>query len=148
MKPQTTPASPLNFSRYEVGPNKRLTRRWKILCEMECIVPWEKLHAVIAPKYPISGRVGRQPIGLERMLRMYLLQQWFVLSDEALEDALYDSQSMREFVGINLSRETVPDSTTLLKFKHLLERHDSRRTCLNVSTPTFENTSYYCAKGR
>jgi IS5 family transposase len=88
---------------------------------MERVVPWERLRAVIEPLYPSAGRVGRQPIGVPRMLRMYCLQQWFGLSDEGLEDAIYDSQAMREFVGIDLAREAVPDATTLLKFRRLLE---------------------------
>ena len=100
-----------------------MTRREKFLGEMERVVPWERLEALIEPKYPTSGRVGRQPIGVPRMLRMYFLQQWFGLADEAVEDAIYDSQSMRDFVGIDLSREAVPDATTLLKFRRLLEEH-------------------------
>jgi IS5 family transposase len=90
---------------------------------MEQVVPWERLCAVIEPHYP-QGRRGRPPIGIERMLRIYFLQQWYALADEALEDALYDSQAMRTFAGIDLSVEAVPDATTLLKFRHLLERHD------------------------
>jgi IS5 family transposase len=78
------------------------------------------LIAVIEPLYPTSGRVGRQPMGVPKMLRMYLLQQWYGLADEALEDAIYDSQALRDFVGIDLSRESVPDATTLLKFRRLL----------------------------
>ncbi len=78
------------------------------------------LIAVIEPLYPTSGRVGRQPMGVSKMLRMYLLQQWYGLADEALEDAIYDSQALRDFVGIDLSRESVPDATTLLKFRRLL----------------------------
>jgi transposase, IS5 family len=91
---------------------------------MERIVPWSRLIAVIEPLYPKSGRVGRPPIGVAKMLRMYCLQQWYGLADEALEDALYDSQALRDFVGIDLSRESVPDTTTLLKFRRLLEDHD------------------------
>ena len=83
-----------------------------------------RLIALIEPHYPRSGRVGRPPIGVPRMLRMYFLQQWYSMSDEALEDALYDSQAMREFVGIDLAREQVPDATTLLKFRRLLEQHE------------------------
>src|SRR4030095_16305247 len=86
--------------------------------------PWAGLFALIEPHYPSSGRVGRPPIGVARMLRMYFLQQWYSLSDEGLEDALYDSQAMREFVGIDLAREQVPDATTLLKFRRLLEQHE------------------------
>jgi IS5 family transposase len=90
-------------------------------------VPWPKLIAVIEPLYPKSGRVGRQPIGVPKMLRMYCLQQWYGLADEALEDALYDSQALRDFVGIDLSHESVPDATTLLKFRRLLQANDLTR---------------------
>jgi transposase, IS5 family len=88
------------------------------------VVPWARLGALIEPHYPKSGKVGRPPIGVPRMLRMYFLQQWYTLADEALEDALYDSRAMSEFVGIELGRENVPDATTLLKFRRLLEQHD------------------------
>lgn len=106
---------------------KKRTRREKFLAEMERIVPWARLIAVIEPLYPKSGRVGRQPIGVPKMLRMYCLQQWYGLADEALEDALYDSQALRDFVGIDLSRESVPDATTLLKFRRLLQDSDLTR---------------------
>jgi len=113
----------LSFASYEYAQKKRVTRREKFLGEMEQVVPWARLVALIEPKYPTDGRVGRQPIGVPRMLRMYFLQQWFGLADEAVEDAIYDSQAMREFVGIDLARESVPDATTLLKFRRLLEDH-------------------------
>ena len=87
------------------------------------MVPWARLEALIEPHYPKSGKVGRPPIGVARMLRMYCLL-WCTLADEALEDALYDSHAMREFVGIDLSRQDVPDATTLLKFRRLLEQHE------------------------
>jgi IS5 family transposase len=90
---------------------------------MEQVVPWARLEALIEPHYPTSGRVGRPPIGVARMLRMYLLQQWFGLADEALEDALYDSRSMSSFVGIDLAREVVPDATTMVRFRRLLDQH-------------------------
>src|SRR5665213_481714 len=112
-----------SFASAEYAMKKR-TRREKFLGEMERIVPWARLIAVIEPLYPTSGRVGRQPIGASRMLRMYCLQQWYGLADEALEDALYDSQALRDFVGVDLSRESVPDATTLLKFRHLLQHND------------------------
>jgi IS5 family transposase len=83
---------------------------------------------VIEPLYPKSGRVGRPPIGVPKMLRMYSLQQWYGLADEALEDALYDSQALRDFVGIDLLRESVPDATTLLKFRRLLQANDLTRS--------------------
>ena len=123
MKHRLPPSKQLSFASYEFAQKKRVTRREKFLGEMERVVPWTRLEALIEPKYPTGGRVGRQPIGVARMLRMYFLQQWFGLADEALEDAIYDSQSMREFVGIDLARESVPDATTLLKFRRLLEEH-------------------------
>jgi Transposase and inactivated derivatives, IS5 family len=87
-------------------------------------VPWPQLCALIEPVYPKGGKPGRPPIGVERMLRIYFLQQWFNLSDPAVEEALYESCSMRRFVGIDLGREPAPDETTVCKFRHLLEAHD------------------------
>ncbi|MFM9428953.1 IS5 family transposase [Variovorax sp. GrIS 2.14] len=113
-----------SFASAEYALKKKRTRRENFLAEMERVVPWSRLVAVIEPLYPTSGRVGRQPIGVPRMLRMYCLQQWYGLADEALEDALYDSQALRDFVGIDLSRESVPDATTLLKFRRLLLDND------------------------
>src|SRR5271169_1270239 len=89
---------------------------------MERVVPWPALCAVIEPYYPKPGN-GRPPIGVERMLRLYFLQQWFNLSDPGVEEALYDSQAMRRFVGIDLGHEPVPDETTVYRFRHLLETH-------------------------
>jgi IS5 family transposase len=113
-----------SFSSLEYAGKKRQTRREKFLGEMERVVPWPTLVALIQPHYPTSGRVGRPPIGVERMLRMYFLQQWYSLSDEALEDALYDSHALQSFARIDLAAEGVPDATTLLNFRHLLETHD------------------------
>lgn len=110
-----------SFASLEYAGKKRQTRREKFLGEMERVVPWARLIAVVEPHYPSSGRVGRPPIGVERMLRMYFLQQWYSLSDVGLEDAIYDSQAMRDFIGVDLSREQVPDATTLLKFRRKLE---------------------------
>lgn len=121
MKHSSKPPKQLSFASYEFAQKKRVTRREKFLAEMEQVVPWARLEALIEPMYPSAGRVGRQPVGVARMLRMYCLQHWFSLSDEAVEDAIYDSQSMRDFVGIDLARESVPDATTLLKFRRLLE---------------------------
>jgi IS5 family transposase len=122
-----TTMSQLSFASSEYAMKKKRTRREKFLGEMDRIVPWARLIAVIEPLYPTSGRVGRPPIGVKRMLRMYFLQQWYGLGDEALEDALYDSQALRDFVGIDLSRESVPDATTLLKFRHLLQANHLTR---------------------
>lgn len=111
------------FSEFEYAGKRKLTRREKFLATMEDVVPWDELLAVLKPHYP-AGKRGRPPIGLERMLRLYFLQQWYALADEALEDAVYDSQSMRAFLRINLSVDPVPDATTLLKFRRLLETND------------------------
>ena len=105
------------FERYT-----KKTRRAQFLDEMEQVVPWAQLCALIEPHYPKEGN-GRPPVGVERMLRIYFLQQWFNLSDPAVEEALYDSLVMRQFVGIDLGREPVPDETTVCKFRHLLEEH-------------------------
>jgi IS5 family transposase len=100
----------------------RKTRRAIFLEEMEQVVPWRELCALVEPHYPKPGN-GRPPVGVERMLRIYFLQQWFNLSDPAVEEALYDSAVMRQFVGIDLGCEPVPDESTVCKFRHLLEEH-------------------------
>ncbi len=100
-----------------------MTRRERFLAEMDAVIPWKRLVALIEPRYPKAGR-GRQPLGLEKMLRIYFVQQWFDLSDPAAEDAIYDSESMRRFVGVELGEDTVPDESTILRFRHLLEKHE------------------------
>ena len=112
-----------SFAEAEFMAKKKTTRREKFLAGMEEAVPWADLLAVIGPFYP-KGRRGRPPIGLERMLRVYFLQQWYGLADEALEDALYDSQALRGFARIDLAADGVPAATTLLNFRHLLETND------------------------
>lgn len=102
------------------GKHRRTTRREKFLAEMEQVVPWKLLCSLIEPFYPKPGK-GRPPIGLERMLRIHFLQSWLNLSDPAAEEVLYDIESMRRFVGIDLGNEPVPDETTICKFRHLLE---------------------------
>src|SRR5438034_2521945 len=114
---QRTLAMMTGFEQYT-----RKTRRAIFLEEMEQVVPWRELCALVAPHYPKPGN-GRPPVGVERMLRIYFLQQWFNLSDPAVEEALYDSGVMRQFVGIDLGCEPVPDETTVCKFRHLLEQH-------------------------
>ena len=115
-----------SFAQGEYARKKKTTRREKFLAQMEAVVPWARLVALIVPHYP-AGRRGRPPVGIERMLRLYFLAQWYALADEALEDALYDSQALRTFAGIDLGSEAVPDATTLLHFRHLLEAHDLGR---------------------
>ena len=107
------------------------TRRAEFLEEMEQVVPWAELCGLIEPHYPKVGN-GRPPVGVERMLRIYFLQQWFNLSDPAVEEALYDSAVMRQFAGIDLGREPVPDETTVCKFRHLLEEHQLGGEMLKV----------------
>ena len=102
---------------------RKATRRERFLDEMNRVVPWANLVAAIEPVYPKAEGPGRPPIGIERMLRLHCLQQWFNLSDPAIEEALYDSRALRQFVGIDLGREPVPDETTICKFRHLLEAH-------------------------
>lgn len=99
----------------------KVTRREQFLAEMNGIIPWARLLELIEPHYPKAGR-GRQPLGLEKMLRIYFLQIWFDLSDPAAEDAIYDSESMRRFAGVELSDDAIPDETTILRFRHLLEK--------------------------
>ena len=123
------------FSELEFAGKRKQTRREKFLSSMEEIVPWCELITILKPYYP-DGKRGRPPIGLERMLRLYFLQQWYGLADEALEDAVYDSQAMRSFLGINLSLDPVPDATTLLKFRHLLEKQ-------NLCAAIFETINNY-----
>src|SRR5215208_7140615 len=112
-----------SFSQAEYAGKKKQTRRDRFLAEMERVVPWARLVDRLRPFYP-KGERGRPPVGLERMLRIYFLQQWYGLADEAVEDALYDSQALRGFAGIELNRDPVPDATTVLHFRHWLERHD------------------------
>lgn len=102
---------------------RKPTRKECFLQEMEQVIPWAELGAVIEPHYPAPKGAGRRPKGIERMLRIYFLQHWFNLSDPGAEEALYDSRAMREFVGIDLGQEPVPDESTILQFRHLMERH-------------------------
>jgi IS5 family transposase len=118
MMTQKTLAMMTGFERYT-----KKTRRAEFLEDMEQVVPWRQLCELVEPHYPKAGQ-GRPPVGMERMLRMYFLQQWFNLSDPAVEEALYDSMVLRQFVGIDLGREPVPDETTVCKFRHLLEEHN------------------------
>jgi IS5 family transposase len=115
---QQTLASQASFERYG-----KKTRREKFLEEMDRIIPWAELESLIEPHYPKEGN-GRPPVGLGIMLRIYFLQHWFNLSDPAAEEVLYDSPALRRFAGVDLGRAAAPDETTILNFRHLLERHD------------------------
>jgi len=111
----------------------KTTRRAQFLAEMDRVVPWAQVCALIEPVYhKVSEQGGRPPIALERMVRVYFLQLWFNLSDPAVEESLYDSAAMRSFAGIDLGREAAPDETTVCKFRHLLERHKLGKPLLHV----------------
>ena len=122
--------SQMTFSDYEYSKRKKKTKREEFLDVMEEIIPWDEWVEFVRPYYP-KGKRGRPTRGIEKMLRMYLLQVWFNLSDEGIEDAIYDSYAFRKFdsyafrkfMGIDFNEEQVPDATTLLKFRHLLEKN-------------------------
>ena len=114
--------SQMTFSDLEYSMRKRKTKREDFLDIMNEIIPWDEWVEFVRPYYP-SGKRGRPTMGIEKMLRMYLLQVWFNLSDEGVEDAIYDSYAFRKFMGVDFVEEQVPDATTLLKFRHLLEEN-------------------------
>jgi IS5 family transposase len=116
----------LSFSDAEYGGKRKRTRREVFLAEMDRAVPWERLERLVEPHYPKAGG-GRRPYRLATMLRIHCLQQWYGLSDPAMEEELYEIASMRQFAGLSLAQGSVPDETTILNFRHLLERHDLAR---------------------
>ncbi len=128
----------VSFASLAYENKKKKTRREKFLEEMDQAIPWEELLQVISQYYPRAGN-GRQPMPLERMLRIYFMQQWYGLSDPAMEDSLYDSEAMRRFADIDLEVDVVPDETTILNFRHLLERH-------NLTKKIFEKTQRYLSE--
>ncbi len=113
--------SQMSFSDFEYAGKRKQTRRERFLAEMEQVVPWSGLVALIEPHYPKAGG-GRKPYPLETMLRIHLLQNWFSLSDPAMEEALYEITSMRQFARLTLSAP-IPEDTTTVNFRHLLEKH-------------------------
>lgn len=118
MKQQSLEAS--GFEKY-----RKKTRKEIFLDQMNAILPWAELCNAIEPVYPKASKQGGRPaIGIDRMLRIHFLQHWFELSDPSAEEALYDSPALRQFVGIDLGKEPVPDETTICKFRHLMERHN------------------------
>ncbi len=118
---------------------RKKTRKEIFLEEMDQIIPWKEITRAIKPYYPKPKGAGRRPVGLERMLRIHFLQHWFELSDPGVEETLYDSRAMRTFVGIDLGKEPVPDETTILKFRHLMERH-------NLADELFRLVNVYLAE--
>lgn len=139
MKQQTL----TGFERYG-----KTTRRAQFLADMDRIIPWKELTGASEPVYPKgSDAGGRPPIPLERMLRIYFLQLWFNLSDPAVEEALYDSAAMRSFAGIDLGEESVPDETTVCKFRHLLERNTLGKTVLKAVNQYLRENGIKIANG-
>ncbi len=125
------------FASIEWDGKGKVTRRERFLAEMDAVIPWSRLIRLIEPHYPKAGQ-GRQPLGLEKMLRIYFLQQWFNLSDPQAEDAIYDSESMRRFARVELGEEVVPDETTILRFRHLLEQHGLTQAIFDSITGLLE----------
>jgi transposase, IS5 family len=125
---------------------KKVTRRERFLAEMEAAIPWARLVALVAPHYPVSGR-GRPSMPIERMLRIHFLQHWFNLSDPAAEDALYDSESMRRFAGLELGEDAVPDESTILRFRHLLERHRLSERIFSETNAVLEEAGLVIKEG-
>jgi IS5 family transposase len=138
---QQTLAARTGFEKYG-----RKTRRERFLEEMEQIVPWAELHALVEPYYP-KGEKGRPVMGLSIMLRVYFLQRWFNLSDPGAEDALYESPVLRHFVRIDLGRAPVPDESTILQFRHLLERHELGGAMLNTVNQYLESHGIHITTG-
>src|SRR6266481_3093790 len=124
----------------------RKTRRERFLEEMEQVVPWAELQALVEPHYP-KGENGRPPVGLSIMLRVYFVQQWFNLSDPGAEDALYESPVLRHFVGNDLGRAPVPDEGTILQFRHLLEKHELGGAMLNTVNQYLESRGIHITTG-
>ena len=115
----------LGFSDYEQSTAKKRTKKEKFLSEMDQVVPWQPLLDLIEPIYPkVSSKGGRPSYPLATMLRIHLMQQWYSLSDPAMEDALIEVATIRRFAGIDLISDRIPDETTILSFRHLLEKHD------------------------
>jgi IS5 family transposase len=130
--------SAISFASLAYENKKKKTRREKFLEEMNQVIPWQELLQIINKYYPVAGN-GRHPIPMERMLRIYFMQQWCGLSDPAMEDALYDIESMRRFADIDIEVDVIPDETTILHFRHLLERH-------NLTKQIFEKTQRYLSE--
>ena len=128
----------LSFATLDHRNKKKRTKREAFLAEMEAVVPWALLLALIEPYYPKAGN-GRRPYPLVVMLRIYFLQQWYQLSDPGAEEALYDIQSMRAFAGLELGRDAIPDETTILNFRHLLERHDLTKSMFDAVSSHLED---------
>ena len=140
------PSDQISFTDVEYSKRRRVSRREQFLDTMDATIPWSRWVGLIEPFY-YSSRRGRKPKALETMLRMYLLQAWFSLSDEGVEDAIYDSYAMRRFLGLDFTVEQVPDATTLLHFRHLLEKHELGRKLLESQGEIFEEQGWIMRGG-
>ena len=140
------PSDQISFTDVEYSKRRRVSRREQFLDTMDATIPWSRWVGLIEPFY-YSSRRGRKPKALETMLRMYLLQAWFSLSDEGVEDAIYDSYAMRRFLGLDFTVEQVPDATTLLHFRHLLEKHQLGRKLLESQGEIFDEQGWIMRGG-
>jgi IS5 family transposase len=140
------PSDQISFTDVEYANRRRVSRREQFLDTMDATIPWSRWVGLIEPFY-YSGHRGRKPKALETMLRMYLLQAWFSLSDEGVEDAIYDSYAMRRFLGLDFTVEQVPDATTLLHFRHLLEKHELGRKLLESQGEIFDEQGWIMRGG-
>ena len=140
------PSDQISFTDVEYSKRRRVSRREQFLDTMDATIPWSRWVGLIEPFY-YSGSLGRKPKALETMLRMYLLQAWFSLSDEGVEDAIYYSYAMRRFLGLDFTVEQVPNATTLLHFRHLLEKHQLGRKLLESQGEIFEEQGWIMRGG-
>lgn len=138
-----------SFTEVEYGNRRRVSRREQFLETMDATIPWQRWIELIRPHYYADrpGKRGRKAKPIETMLRMYLLQVWFSLSDEGVEDAVYDSYAMRSFMGLDFAVEQVPDATTLLGFRHLLEQHQLGARLFEAQNEIFEEQGWIMRGG-
>ena len=143
------PSKQSNFTDIEYGNRRRVSRREQFLATMDVTIPWARWVGLIEPHYYAerAGKRGRKAKPVETMLRMYLLQVWFSLSDEGVEDTIYDSYAMRRFMGLDFGVEQVPDATTLLHFRHLLEEHKLGERLLAAQSEIFEGEGWIMRGG-
>ena len=135
-----------SFTDLEYGNRRRASKRETFLESMDAVIPWQEWVGLIEPFY-YDGKRGRKPKPLETMLRMYLLQVWFSLSDEGVEDAVYDSYAMRKFMKLDFTKEQAPDATTLLTFRHLMERHQLGQRLFEAQTALFDDNGWMMRGG-
>lgn len=143
------PSEQTSFTDVEYGNRRRVSRRERFLSQMDAAIPWAVWTGLIAPHYYAerAGKKGRKPKPIETMLRMYLLQVWFNLSDEGVEEAIYDSYAMRRFMSLDFVVEQVPDATTLLHFRHLLEEHQLGQALLAAQNQIFDQQGWIMRGG-